>query len=79
MIVDKSSVEDDDIVSTFCHEIGHVIMRNLVPGFADRPSPSTKTHMSMVVTDYQTAFDEGFVEHFQAVVADQIECAAPHR
>ena len=48
-------------------------------GFADRPSPSTKMHMSMTVTDYQTAFDEGFAEHFQTVVADQIESAAPQR
>jgi hypothetical protein len=79
MVVGEDSVEDDDIVSTFCHEIGHVITRNLVPGFADRPSPSTKMHMSMTVTDYQTAFDEGFAEHFQTVVADQIESAAPQR
>ncbi len=79
MVVDEDSVEDNDIVSTFCHEIGHVIMRNLVPGFADRPSPSTKMHMSMTVTDYQTAFDEGFAEHFQAVVADQIDSAPPHQ
>ena len=79
MVVDKDSVEDDDTVSTFCHEIGHVIIRNLVPGFADRPSPSTKMHMSMSVTDYQTAFDEGFAEHFQTVVADQIGSAAPHQ
>jgi len=48
-------------------------------GFADRPSPSTKMHMSMSVTDYQTAFDEGFAEHFQTVVADQIGSAAPHQ
>jgi len=79
MVVDEDSVEDDDTVSTFCHEIGHVIIRNLVPGFADRPSPSTKMHMSMSVTDYQTAFDEGFAEHFQTVVADQIGSAAPHQ
>ncbi len=79
MVVDEASVEDNGIVSTFCHEMGHVIIRNLVPSFADRPSPSTKMHMSMTVTDYQTAFDEGFAEHFQTVVADQIESATPQR
>jgi len=79
MVVDESSVEDDGIVSTFCHEIGHVIIRNLVRSFAHRPSPSTKMHMSMAVTDYQTAFDEGFAEHLQAVAAKQIESAAPHQ
>ena len=35
MVVDEASVEDDNIVSTFCHEMGHVIIRNLVPGFAE--------------------------------------------
>lgn len=37
---DAESVANGDIlgvVATFCQEIGHVIIRNLIPGFVDRP------------------------------------------
>jgi hypothetical protein len=61
-----------DFVATFCHKIGHVIIRNLIPGFADRPAPSTKMHMSMAVTDCQTAFGEEYAVHFRTVVQDKV-------
>jgi len=32
--------------------------------------PSRKMHQSMTVTDYPTAFDEGYAEHFQPLVRD---------
>ena len=65
-------VEDDCskgcIEEIFSHELGHRILRTLVGEIP--PGPSRKMHQSMTVTDYPTAFDEGFAEHFQPLSRD---------
>jgi DNA uptake protein ComE-like DNA-binding protein len=46
--------------------MGHVFLRRLFPSL---PYGYSRTpHMSFNVTDYPTAFDEGFATHFQALV-----------
>ena len=66
LIVDDDSVASGDFEEIFSHELGHSILRNLV-GELQGPR-SNKMHQSMTLTDYRTAFDEGFAEHFQPLV-----------
>lgn len=65
LVVDKQSVEDGGFEEIFAHELGHVLLRRLVPKL---PNGYSRTpHSSLAVTDYPTAFDEGFAIHFQSV------------
>ncbi|MBI3950458.1 MAG: helix-hairpin-helix domain-containing protein [Acidobacteria bacterium] len=68
LVVDEGSLERGNFEEIFPHELGHTILRALVGEIAD--GPSRKMHMSMTVTDYPTAFDEGYAEHFQPLVRD---------
>jgi len=52
----------------FSHELGHLILQTLAGDFHD--GPARKMHQSMTVTDYPTAFDEGYAEHFEALTSD---------
>jgi hypothetical protein len=46
--------------------MGHVFLRRL---FTSLPFGYSRTpHMSLAITDYPTAFDEGFATHFQSLV-----------
>lgn len=66
--VDSDSVASGEFEEIFSHELGHTILHNLV---GDLPgSRSNKMHQSMTLTDYRTAFDEGFAEHFQPIVRE---------
>ena len=66
LVVDADSIDDGDFEEIFTHEMGHVFLRRLMPGL---PSGWSRTpHSSMSVTDYPTAFDEGFATHFQSLV-----------
>ena len=68
LAVDESGVEDGTLEEIFPHELAHLILRSF---FGERfTGPSVKMHQSMSVTDYQTAFDEGYAEHFQPLVRD---------
>jgi len=49
----------------FSHELGHLILQALAGNF--HYGPSRKMHQSMTITDYPTAFDEGYAEHFEAL------------
>ena len=66
LVVDEDIVANGGFEEIFAHEMGHVFLRRLFPilpfGYSRTP------HMSFNVTDYPTAFDEGFATHFQAVV-----------
>jgi DNA uptake protein ComE-like DNA-binding protein len=65
LVVDKESVEDGGFEEIFAHELGHVLLRRLVPRL---PNGLSRTpHSSLAVTDYPTAFDEGFAIHFQGL------------
>ena len=71
LVVDERSVADGDFDEIFSHELGHLILRALVGRIPD--GPSRTMHMSMAVTDYPTAFDEGFAEQFQPLARDASE------
>jgi DNA uptake protein ComE-like DNA-binding protein len=68
LAIGESGIQDGTLEEIFPHELAHVILRSL---FGDRfQGPSVKMHQSMSVTDYQTAFDEGYAEHLQPLVRD---------
>jgi len=65
MVVDSKSIDDGSFEEEFAHELGHVLLRRLIPHF---PNGLSRTaHSSLVITDYPTAFDEGFAIHFQGL------------
>jgi hypothetical protein len=66
LVVDEDSVATGDYEEIFAHEMGHVFLRRLFPNL---PQGYSRTpHGSLSVTDYQTAFDEGFAIHMQGLV-----------
>jgi len=66
LVVDPDIIADGGFEEIFTHEMGHVFLRRLMPGL---PYGWSRTpHSSMSVTDYPTAFDEGFATHFQSLV-----------
>jgi len=68
LVVDEEGVADGNLEEIFSHELGHLILKSLLGDINSGPSP--KMHQSMTVTDYPTAFDEGYAEHFQPLVRD---------
>jgi hypothetical protein len=68
LVVTNNSVETGDFEEIFSHELGHLILKAVVG--APEAGQSRKMHQSMTITDYPTAFDEGFAEHFQPLVRD---------
>ena len=68
LAVDADSLEDGSFEEIFAHEAGHVLLRRLLPGL---PAGYARVpHSSLAVTDYPTAFDEGFAIHFQALARE---------
>jgi hypothetical protein len=68
LVITDDSVNTGDFEEIFSHELGHLILKALAG--APEAGQSRKMHQSMTVTDYPTAFDEGFAEHFQPLVRD---------
>jgi hypothetical protein len=68
LVVDQAGMDRGDFEEIFAHELGHVILGILLGSIPD--GHSRNMHMSMTVTDYPTAFDEGYAEHFQPLVRD---------
>jgi len=65
LVVDQDSIADGSFEEIYAHEIGHVFLRRLLPNL---PQGYSRTpHHSFSVTDQQTALDEGFATHFQAI------------
>jgi hypothetical protein len=65
LVVDKQGLDDGSFEEIFAHELGHVLLRRLVPKL---PNGLSRTaHSSLTTTDYPTAFDEGFAIHFQGL------------
>ena len=63
LVVDGNSITDGSFEEIFAHELGHVFLRRLLPGL---PQGHSRTpHHGYSLTDYPTAFDEGFAIHFQ--------------
>ena len=65
LVVDEASIESGEFEEIFAHELGHVFLRRLLPKLP--PGSSRTPHGSLAITDYPTAFDEGFAIHFQAL------------
>lgn len=55
----------------YSHELGHVMMLNIM-GNEIPDSRSSKQHVSMGITDYSTAFFEGWGIHFQRLAYDKV-------
>jgi len=68
LVVGEEDITDGNLEEIFSHELGHLILKSLLG--AINGGPSRKMHQSMTVTDYPTAFDEGYAEHFQPLVRD---------
>jgi hypothetical protein len=65
LVVDTDTVADGTFEEIFAHELGHVFLRRLI---GDLPAGYSRTpHHSFSITDQQTAFDEGWATHFQAL------------
>jgi hypothetical protein len=65
IVVDMGSIADGAFEELFAHEMGHVFLRRLLPKL---PAGYSRTpHSSLAITDYPTAFDEGFAIHFQGL------------
>lgn len=62
---------DMGMMDIFSHELGHVMMMNVWPEFPQ--GRSSKQHVSMGVTDYATAFFEGWGIHFQRLAYERVE------
>ena len=76
LVVDADTVANGGFEEIFTHEMGHVFLRRLLPNL---PLGYSRTpHLSFAVTDYPTAFDEGFATHFQALVRRLTRNAALH-
>jgi hypothetical protein len=66
LVVDADTVANGGFEEIFAHEMGHVFLRRLFPSL---PFGYSRTpHMSLAITDYPTAVDEGFATHFQPLV-----------
>ena len=69
LVVSQEGIDSGGFEEIFCHELGHLILRSLLGDLSH--GPSRKMHQSMTVTDYPTAFDEGYAEHFQPLARDE--------
>ncbi len=69
LVIDEQGLAQGGL-TIFSHELGHVMMNNIWPGYwneqENRRSP--KQHVSMGVTDYPTALYEGWGIHFERFV-----------
>ncbi len=69
LVLDKARLEKGDL-NIYSHELGHVMMSIIGPGFPD--GQSAKQHVSMGITDYSKAFMEGWGEHFQRLANERV-------
>lgn len=67
LTVDDASLASGEFEEVLAHEYGHVLLRRLLGPIP--ATPSRHAHGVFSVTDDVTAFDEGFGEHWQPVVA----------
>ncbi|MFH0759996.1 MAG: hypothetical protein V2A67_00660 [Bacteroidota bacterium] len=72
LVLDKDRIERGDL-SIYSHELGHVMMGLILDETLEKLDlgRSKKQHVSMGVTDYITAFSEGWGVHFQRLAYDQ--------
>lgn len=69
LLIDEESLKEGKL-AIFSHELGHVMMENILKKFSC--SKSSKQHVSMGITDYFIAFSEGWAIHFERLAYDCI-------
>lgn len=69
LVLDEERLEDGNF-DIFTHELGHVMMNNILKELPN--GKSTKQHTSAGITDYFTAFSEGWAIHFERLTYDSI-------
>ena len=57
----------DSITQIFPHEMGHILYSITVSNYEDTNQNAVDMHYSNIITEYSTAFNEGFGEHFQVI------------
>ena len=62
LMLNEESVADGKL-SIFSHEMAHVMMNNILPNV--KVGKSSMQHLSVAVTDFNTAFIEGFAIQFE--------------
>ncbi|MDD4644991.1 MAG: hypothetical protein PHY99_03285 [Bacteroidales bacterium] len=74
LVLDKKRIDQGDM-SIYTHELGHVMMDLILGQKMEKMDQrhTSKQHVSMGVTDYLTAFSEGWGIHFQRLAYDQTE------
>ena len=73
LVVNANGLESGAL-DIYSHELGHAMMHNIWKNFAKdaENSMSPKMHLSMGITDYYMAINEGFGEHFQRLTNENI-------
>lgn len=71
LVLNEDNIKRGEL-QIFTHELGHVMMNNIIPQLV-KLSKSVKQHCSAGITDYFMAFFEGWGEHFERTVYDNIE------
>ena len=69
LLIDEESLNNGKL-EIFSHELGHVMLANILKNFPS--SNSSKQHVSMGITDYFMAFNEGWAIHFEKLTYDFI-------
>lgn len=69
LVLDESRVLNGELY-IYTHELAHAMLKNLLPNFPN--GKSSIPHFSQCITDYFTAFDEGFAEQFERTTCDEI-------
>jgi len=74
LVLDKNRIVQGDL-SIYTHELGHVMMGLILGETLEKTKldRSPKQHVSMGVTDYLTAFNEGWGIHFQRLAYENTE------
>jgi len=69
LVIDENGLAQGGL-SIFSHELGHVMMNNIWPGYRNESENrrSFKQHVSMGITDYYTALYEGWGIHLERFV-----------
>lgn len=70
LVLDEDRVLNGDLY-IYTHELAHTMIKNIMPDFPQ--GKSSIPHFSQCVTDYFTAFDEGFAESFEHTTCDNIK------
>lgn len=69
LVLDEERVDEGEL-HIFTHELGHVMMNNIIDNLPS--GKNTKQHISVGITDYYTAFSEGWAIQFERLAYDSI-------